>query len=230
MQLASQLWSHMPAATGAGFYETWLQVLLRSMESTAKSPDGSGLLWSNTFRPNVGYGFEDAEIMSGKLFYTSVLYWNASRLVSDMARQSGDAALATKMDAQAAKIQAAVTAKLWNQSMGVFMASTGIENASIDVWGNALAGGSGFATAQQSAKIFQFFKTREADIFYEGSHVRQVPKHDNWSVVRGLWDGMLYREGGFWATPNHHVLPFLAQYNRGMGIVRRRCGLRYASN
>ena len=63
--------------------------------------------------------------------------------------------------------------------------------------------------------LFQFFKTREADIFYEG-YVRQVPKPDTWSVVRGPWDGMLYQEGGFWATPNHHVLPFLAQYDIGM--------------
>ena len=46
--------------------------------------------------------------------------------------------------------------------------SKGIEHGKIDLWANALCGAIGFATKDQAGRIFNFFKTREADIFYEG--------------------------------------------------------------
>ena len=48
------------------------------MEATTKNPSGSGLLWSNTSRPMVGYGFQDGEWKSGDVLYSNVLFWNAS--------------------------------------------------------------------------------------------------------------------------------------------------------
>ena len=59
------------------------------MAATTKSPSGSGLLWSNTSRPMVGYGFQDAEVKSGAVLYSSVLYWNATRLMAEMAHATG---------------------------------------------------------------------------------------------------------------------------------------------
>ena len=106
------------------------------------------------------------------MLYSSILHWNASRLIADMATRQGDASTAARMTAQAAKIQESATAQLWNATLGVFMASTGMESENIDVWGNAMAGAMGFATPEQSASIFDFFKTREADIFYEGARCR----------------------------------------------------------
>jgi hypothetical protein len=142
-----------------------------------------GLLWSNTSRPSIGYGFQDGETKSGAVLYSSVLYWNASRLIAAMATTQGDHALATTMNAQAERIQAAATRLLWNTTAGVFMASTGVESENIDVWGNAAAGATGFASADQSASIFRFFKTRAADIFLEGQ-VREIPKPTRWSDAK----------------------------------------------
>jgi hypothetical protein len=118
------------------------------------------------------------------------------------------------MAATAAQIQQSATARLWNQSHGMFMASSrGLESDRIDVWANAMAAAIGFATANQSAQIFDFFKNREEDIFYEGQ-VREIPKPEQWDVAQT--DGRVYQNGGFWATPHHHVLPFLAMHDKQM--------------
>lgn len=185
----------------------------------------------------VGYGFQDAEIKSGEVLYSSILHWNASLELADMAYAAGDLRVAAELRASAARIQSAATARLWNATAGVFMASTGIGRGNIDVWGNAAAGATGFATAAQADSIFKFFKAREADIFYEGQ-VREIPKQEHWAEVRwisGQYDldpeygeqpdptpaalalAPVYQNGGYWATPHHHVLPFLARFDRAMG-------------
>ena len=145
-----------------------------------------------------------------------------------MASKQGDNATAAKMALQAAAVQATVTKELWNASVGMFMASNGVASESIDIWGNAMAGAIGFATEAQSKAIFSFFKRRESDIFYEGQ-VREIPKPQQWAATRWQteWnetvggdkdgtDGRLYQNGGYWATPHHHVLPFLAMHDKQM--------------
>ena len=132
------------------------------------------------------------------------------RLIGEMATMQGDNATAVKMAQQAAAVQAAVTKELWNASVGMFMASNGVASQNIDIWGNAMAGATGFATEEQSRAIFSFFKRREADIFYEGQ-VREIPKPQQWAATRWRteWnetvggdndgtDGRIYQNGGFW--------------------------------
>ena len=156
--------------------------MLKSMKATTKEPDGSGLLWSNISDPQIGYGFQDAEIKSGAVLYSSILYWNASLLMAEMASDAGDVDLAAEMKAEAAKVQSAVTAKMWNEQLGVFMASTGDERLNVDVWGNAMAGAMGFATPDQDAKMYAYFVKEEGNIFYEGQ-VRETPFPTQWSFT-----------------------------------------------
>lgn len=178
-------------------------------------PDGSGLLWSNTSRPMVGYGFQDTVVKSGAVLYSSVLLWNASGLLASMANVHGDVQLAERMDTLAARIKVAADAKLWDEDAGVFRASTGLEHELVDIWGNALVGATGFASARQSRAIHAYFVKNEADIFYEGQ-VRQVPKPQQWKQVVPFYEQLMYQNGGYWATPLHHVLPFLAMRDRDM--------------
>ena len=117
---------------------------------------------------------------SGAVLYSSVLYWNATRLMAQMATAVGDEALAATMAAEAEKVQRAVTARLWNEQLGVFRASTGLESENIDVWGNAMAGAMGFTTAAQDASMFRYFAANEKNIFYEGQ-VREVPFPTQWT-------------------------------------------------
>lgn len=180
VKLAAHLWAHAEPAAAAALYRKWVPRLLRGLAATTKDPDGSGLVWSNTSRPMVGYGFQDGEVKSGDVLYANLLYWNATRLLAQQAAALGDGAVARQMTAEAARVRRLTNVRLWNASAGVFMASTGMECGNFDVWGNALAAASGFATAAQRAAIFEFFRAREAEIFYEGQ-VREVPAPSRWS-------------------------------------------------
>lgn len=109
------------SASANAFYRKWSPTLLKSMKATTKSPDGSGLLWSNASRPMVGYGFQDAEIKSGDVLYSSILQWNATLLLAEMAAAAGDGELAEMLNASAAKIRRAATEKLWDHDSGMFV-------------------------------------------------------------------------------------------------------------
>ena len=66
------------------FFNKYKAAMAKSLAATTKDPAGSGLLWSNTSAPMVGYGFQDAETKSGCVLYSSVLYWNATRLMAGL--------------------------------------------------------------------------------------------------------------------------------------------------
>eukprot|EP01050_Picozoa_sp_SAG11_P015586 SAG11_NODE_2037_length_3894_cov_3.210277_2_plen_349_part_00 len=258
VKLAHHIWSHLADPEEARtFYNRWAAVLERGMNATAHDPAGTGLLWSNTSSPNVGYvcrrhrhrhhhehsvvfvaanhcqqpagpdnrcdgvcvcaqGFEDTVVKTGAVLYSSILSWNASRQLGAMATAAADTALATRMAAAAGRIKASADALLWNQSAGVFMASTGIEGDRVDVWANAFAGASGFASAAQSRAIFEFVSRHERGLFFEGQ-VRQLPAPQQWAVamghqnIDGMWAGnptgpasaaggtvVTYQNGGYW--------------------------------
>ena len=229
VKLAHQIWFQTTAPSAQRIlFAKWARALERGMNATTSDPSGSGLLWSNTSRPMVGYGFQDTIQKSGVVLYSSVLQWNASRLLGEMAEASGDKELARRMAILSDRIRVSANRMLWNVERGVFMASAGgTEEDRVDVWGNAMAGAIGFASKAQSQSIFNFFKANERNIFFEGQ-VRETPSPDHWDLV-GYWGNtrpgnqkvaqatvVEYQNGGYWATPLHHVLPFLAMHDRGM--------------
>ena len=214
--------SPSPSAQSRAWYDKWLPTVKRSLEATTRDPAGSGTLWSNPTRPMIGYGFQDNMVQTGTGLYPNLLLWNATGEVENAARAVSDAETAAEMGALRDSVRAAVNARLWDEEQGIFRASDGLESGNVDVWGNAMAGApGGLATEAQSRRIFKFFAAREADLFYEGQ-VRQIPFPTQWtstgspdgSRVDPLMTVRSYQNGGFWATPLHHVLPFLAQHDR----------------
>ena len=74
-----------------------------------------------------------------------------------------------------------------------------------------MAGAINFANEKQSIQIYNYLKQNENDIFYEGQ-VREIPFPTQWtdkSIGKSI-DPMstirIYQNGGYWATPHHHVL------------------------
>lgn len=59
VKLAHHVWDKLllSAADKEAFYKRWASPLELALNATATDPSGSGLLWSNTSAPNVGYGF-----------------------------------------------------------------------------------------------------------------------------------------------------------------------------
>jgi hypothetical protein len=143
------------------------------------------------------------------------LFWNATRILADLYDDAGPsfAAQASALRTQAAHVREQISAELWSDKLGAFVAATELESDRISVWGNAFAGASGLANATQSAAIFSLFKDREADIFWEGQ-VRQTPAPNFWDSTHT--GPHTYQDGAYWGTPLHHALTFIGQYDNGM--------------
>jgi hypothetical protein len=195
------------------FFTEHARALHRGMDATTLDPSDNGVPYIDPARNLIGYGFRDGEYTNGDELYSALLYWNASQLMAEMYTAAGNVTAAADFTARAVKLRANATVNLWDQSNGMFRTSSGLESDTIDIWGSAFAGVSGFATPEQSKAMFQFFTTREADIFYAGQ-VREIP-------APGYYDAThtgpnAYQNGGYWATPQHHVLPFIAMYDQSM--------------
>ena len=181
VKMADAIVSALPEHDGKAFFLKWHAALANGLNVTTLDPDGSGLPWINSSRQLIGYGFQDGEYMSGDVLYSSILYWNATGILADLYAQAGPsfASQVTALRAQADRVKHQISAELWSDKLGAFVAATKLESDRISVWGNAFAGVSGLANATQSAAIFAFFRDREADIFFEGQ-VRQTPAPHFW--------------------------------------------------
>ena len=217
VKLASTLVSAMSPDEGKAWFLKWEAALSKGLNATTLDPNGSGLPWIDPAKPEPsrGYGFQDGEYMSGDVLYSSILFWNATRILADLYDSVGPsfAARASELRSQAEHIREQITAELWSDKLGAFVAATELESDRISVWGNAFAGASGLANATQSAAIFALFKNREADIFFEGQ-MRQTPAPHFWDSTHT--GPHTYQDGAYWGTPLHHALTFLGQYDNDM--------------
>ena len=74
--------------------------------------------------------------------------------------------------------------------------------------------------------MFAWFSANADKIFFEGQ-VREIPFPNQWTM-RSVVDprpqspsdpaatDRTYQNGGYWATPHHHVLPWLGTHDRTM--------------
>lgn len=75
------------------------------------------------------------------MLYSSVLFWNATGILADLYDMLGPgfATQAAMLRQQAAHVRTQITAELWNDTLGAFVAATELESDRISLWGNALA-------------------------------------------------------------------------------------------
>ena len=203
--------SHVDGA-GMAFFQKHAAAVLAGMNAV---PMRNGMPWSDPSLPYVGYGFADETVKTGNCFYSTVLYWIAANDLARLFTAVGDTKNAQDMQNRSAVIASSVTATFWNDTRGMFLADTGMEANITDVWGSALAVTCGLATASQTVRVSQFLLLRAPDVFLRGQ-VREMPMPELWNkLVTGpppYTPG--YQNGGYWATPLHHVLPTLALASR----------------
>ena len=121
VKMADVLVSGMPTDAGEAFFLKWEAALANGLKVTTLDPDGSGLPWINSSRQLIGYGFQDGEYMSGDVLYSSILYWNATRILSDLYRDFGGGKYTTQATAlrkQADHVRKQISSELWNETCG----------------------------------------------------------------------------------------------------------------
>lgn len=148
--------------------------------------------------PHASYGFTDCIAKTGKVFFSSLLYWEACELLGYTCRNSefhDDAhywyELSEKMgDSHDEFI---------DDEYGLYMAAS--ESCrQIDIWGNAYAAVVRLASKKQARIISEFLIEMYEDYSYRG-FIRHLIRGEYWErtivpVAHGA-----YQNGGYWALP-----------------------------
>ena len=208
--LTRRLASTRGTTAGAAFLARWLPSLVRAL---ARVPSGSGasaLPYNDPASPMVGYGFEDSVAKTGALNYASLLTLEACALLCQATRDYAQhhvqvAAHIKDADAlctRAVSISAQLAPALWDEQVGMFRPSTGLESNLTDVWGSAyaasldgnhtmLGAGSGAwplevpspTTPQQRRRIVAYLADPANAGLFAAGQVRHLPPGQSWVRV-----------------------------------------------
>jgi hypothetical protein len=143
------------------------------------------------------YGFMDSVHQTGDILFCSLLLMQAERRLAKLLDAAGRPADAKSHRAAADALAPAIRRVCWDESVGLFRASTG-RSREPDLWGSAFAVHLGVATDEQSRRIAQYFKDHYAEVVQRGQ-LRHLPAGVFWEKsLAGRGD---YQNGGYWATP-----------------------------
>ena len=190
--------------------------LIRGLHSLPRHPT-SGLIWIDPAKPHSAYGFTDTIAKTGEVLFSSMLYWEALRNLSDLFRIGGDMKQAEEWHEQAEKIKRSLQA-FWVPEESLFRAAT-IDGNLPDVWGSAYAVYIGLAVREQAKMISEFFLSNYAKVVKRGQ-VRHI-------IKGASWDRLLtknveacgperFQNGAYWGTPVGWVSYTLRQTDPGL--------------
>jgi hypothetical protein len=233
--LARRLKAEQGAAAAAAWLGKWLPTLLRALERTPSGPNGSALAYNDPRDPIVGYGFEDSVAKTGALNFASLLTLEACATLCHASRSHGPydgtntiAALAPATEAlcrRATNISKQLTTALWDERVGMFHPSTGLEGNLTDIWGSAYAASldgthtilgvdawpsdvPAPTTTAQRQRIIDFLADQRNGIFVAGQ-VRHLPMgqgwEQEWCVPKGAGAGQPpCAEGWLYSRPGSY--------------------------
>jgi hypothetical protein len=194
-----------------GLYLSCRDALAKGLDYPKKSPDG--LLWIDPAEPHSSYGFFDTIMMTGELFFTSVLQWDAYRAMAQMDKETGFGQSSLDYTVKAKALKNSLQ-RFWDSKEGMFRAATADCNQ-IDIWGSVYAVYTGLADKEQSGRIAKYLIAHHAALMQRGQ-LRHCAPGEYWQ--RSLTPKDQYQNGGYWATPFgwwfvtiHPVDPSLAE-------------------
>lgn len=192
-------------------YRACREALAKGLEYPEKS--SSGILWVDPAEPHSSYGFFDAISLTGDLFFTSLLQWDAYRAMARMDREVGQEDSARGYEIRADSLRKALQV-FWDSKEGMFRAAT-VDCNQLDIWGSVYAVYTGFADDQQADRIAHYLIAHHASLIQHGQ-LRHCAPGEYWQ--RSLVPKDQYQNGGHWATPFgwwfvtvHEVDPELAR-------------------
>ncbi len=164
---------------------------------------------SEAERFTIDWGFTDTILKSGKLFYSSVLRYNAALTLAMLLEDHGNGAEAAALRKRAEKLRAAIVDTLYDETTGWFWAATGLCRQR-DVWGTLYAVWSGILPEDKQKKtaLAVAAEYKNGNNMVSRGYVRQILRSDDkvpgslaWEKItyyHGKYDW--YQNGGYWAT------------------------------
>lgn len=179
--------------------------VLQGLHFLSRTPDG--LIWNDPNNPQCPYGFTDCIAKTGKLFFSSLLYWEACKDMAEICGYYG-APDAAQYQEEGETIKRAMDL-LWDNAAGMYLAAT-IDCRQIDIWGSAYAVYLGFPTDERKDKISNYFLRHYEEIIQNGQ-VRHLPDNEHWKRMFVNVPEGEYQNGAFWATASGWVLYTIAR-------------------
>ena len=189
------------------FVAATLKPLQRAMDSMPRNPEG--LSWIDPAAPHTAYGFTDQVYKTGAELFSSLLYWEASRKLADMATAVGEKEIAQAMTQRAELIEKNLPPALWDEKAGMYLAVTQ-DCRQIDIWGSAYAVYIGFPDAKKNERICRYLVGHYKEVVYAGQ-VRHLPGGEYWQKTSQPIPKDEYQNGAYWGTATGWVAYAIAQ-------------------
>gem|GEM_PF-361994 len=202
---------YMRRSSDIMFAKEVVQPLHRAMQSIPRSRNG--LVWINPKKPHTSYGFTDGIVKTGNELYCSLLFWQASNLLAEMAYKAGDEKLKAYYKGEAKKIEQNIDV-LWDAKRNAFLAAT--ESCrQIDIWGNAYAVWINFPLGDKLDKMQRFLADNFDQYVYKGQ-VRHLLEGEYWEHSISWPDNApiikdSFQNGAYWGTAAGWVAFALAE-------------------
>ena len=188
------------------FVAETVPALKRAMDSMPR--DEQGLSWIDPAAPHTAYGFTDQIFKTGAELFSSLLYWEASRKLAEMATVVGEKEIAQEMTARADLIEKNLST-LWDEKAGMYLAASQ-DCRQIDIWGSAYAVYIGFPDQKKSDRISRYLVENYSKIVYEGQ-VRHLPGGEYWQKTSQPIPRDTYQNGAYWGTATGWVAYAIAK-------------------
>lgn len=190
-------WRTYQKTKDAGLLKEILEPLVKTMGAVPRDPE-TGLVHIDAAREwdRCPYGFTDSIRKQGDVLFSSLLYIQACRQLSDLliaGRREDDS---REWKEEAARVAESVRKVFWDADAGLFHAAT-VKCREHDIWGSAFAVFLGVANPGQSRAVADYFASHYDEIVQHGQ-VRHLPGGVYWE--QGC-ERDQYQNGAYWATP-----------------------------
>lgn len=177
----------------------WLQrlpALLRAMETVPVGEDG--LVYVDPNRPRPAYGFTDTVALTGKVFFASLLWWEASRRLAVRLQELEEHEEARIWyDASEAALK--TFPELYDEETSLYWAASE-DGHQPDLWGSVYAAVIRIASKRVSRLIGDLLQEQPDLAFYRG-HLRHIPRGEYWERLLAPVAPETYQNGAYWAVP-----------------------------
>jgi len=186
-----------------GDYELFVAWRNALTDAMARVPlSNEGLVFVEVSDPHSAYGFTDTVAKTGKVLFSSLLYWEACLLLATMAQKAEDHDMAHTWF-EAAEHTGRALPEFLDHRTNMFRAATE-DCRQADLWGSAYAGVIRAASKTETKRIAEFFFDNYEDCILRGN-VRHLPGQQTWERMLTEVAPGTYQNGGYWATASGWV-------------------------
>lgn len=182
--------------------------LYEAMDHVPRGEEGLVVIDPN--RPRSPYGFTDTVAKSGKVFFSSLLYWEACRRLAALCAEAEYHDEAHDWYEQAELLQRNLD-QFYDEEYALYRAASRDCNQ-LDLWGSVYAGAIKFLSNNKTRRIGQFL-VEAPDVSIWRGHLRHLPVGEYWERLLMPVAPDTYQNGGFWAVPSGWTAQVIATYD-----------------